>query len=106
MMRLDLQTRLSDSGLDTPIFFIRAHRNETVKAQALDAGAICFLYKHWTSKGLALPSVFTRHSADLLGCQVLKLRHAGTSNLRPNGAARAGIISLGRRPRPDAELKR
>jgi FixJ family two-component response regulator len=45
MSGVDLQDHLSDSGFDIPIIFITAYRNETVKARALDAGAICFLYK-------------------------------------------------------------
>jgi FixJ family two-component response regulator len=45
MSGVDLQDQLSDTGSDIPIIFITAYRDETVKARALDAGAICFLHK-------------------------------------------------------------
>ena len=45
MSGVDLQDQLSDTGFDIPIILITAYRDETVKARALDAGAICFLHK-------------------------------------------------------------
>ena len=45
MSGVDLQDQLSNTGFDIPIIFITAYRDETVKARALDAGAICFLHK-------------------------------------------------------------
>jgi FixJ family two-component response regulator len=45
MSGVELQHRLSHLGFEIPIIFITAYRDETVKARALNAGAICFLYK-------------------------------------------------------------
>ena len=45
MSGLELQHHLSHLGFDIPIIFITAYRDETVKARALNGGAICFLHK-------------------------------------------------------------
>lgn len=45
MSGVDLQDHLSNNGFDIPIIFVTAYRDETVKARALNAGAICFLHK-------------------------------------------------------------
>ena len=45
MSGLELQHHLSHLGHDIPIIFITAYRDETVKARALNAGAICLLHK-------------------------------------------------------------
>ena len=45
MSGVDLQNHLSHSGFDIPIVFITAHPDETVRARALNAGAVCFLHK-------------------------------------------------------------
>jgi FixJ family two-component response regulator len=45
MSGVELQHRLSHLGFEIPIIFITAYRDETVKVRALNAGAICFLYK-------------------------------------------------------------
>jgi FixJ family two-component response regulator len=45
MSGVDLQDHLFRSGFDIPIIFITAYPNEGVKARALNAGAIAFLYK-------------------------------------------------------------
>jgi FixJ family two-component response regulator len=45
MNGLQLQAHLSSQGLDIPIIFLTAYPDEAVKAQALTAGAVCFLRK-------------------------------------------------------------
>jgi len=45
MNGLQLQAHLSLQGLDIPIIFLTAYPDEAVKAQALRAGAVCFLRK-------------------------------------------------------------
>src|SRR5262245_58014473 len=45
MSGLELQRHLSHLGFDIPIIFITAYRDETVKARALNGGAICLLHK-------------------------------------------------------------
>ena len=45
MTGVELQDHLSDNGFDIPIIFITAYPDETIKARALNAGAICFLHK-------------------------------------------------------------
>jgi FixJ family two-component response regulator len=45
MSGVELQHHLSHLGFDIPIVFITAYPDETVKARALNAGAICFLHK-------------------------------------------------------------
>jgi FixJ family two-component response regulator len=51
MSGVDLQDHLSHSGFDIPIIFITAYADETVKARALNAGAICFLHKPLDLRG-------------------------------------------------------
>jgi FixJ family two-component response regulator len=45
MSGLELQDHLSRLGSEIPIIFITAYPDETIKARALSAGAICFLHK-------------------------------------------------------------
>src|SRR6516165_12039669 len=45
MSGVDLQDHLSQKGFDIPIVFITAHPDETIKARALNGGAIGFLRK-------------------------------------------------------------
>jgi FixJ family two-component response regulator len=45
MNGIELQHHLSRLGFDIPIIFMTAYRDETVKARALNGGAICFLHK-------------------------------------------------------------
>ena len=45
MSGLELQNHLTHLGSEIPIIFITAYPDETVKARALNAGAICFLHK-------------------------------------------------------------
>lgn len=45
MSGIDLQRVLCDRGSETPIIFITAFADETVRARAIEAGAISFLYK-------------------------------------------------------------
>lgn len=42
---LELQEQLSRLGFDIPIIFITAYPDDYIKAQALNAGAVCFLQK-------------------------------------------------------------
>ena len=53
MSGLDLQDHLSQKGFDIPIVFITAGADETIKARALNAGAIGFLQKPLDLQGLA-----------------------------------------------------
>jgi FixJ family two-component response regulator len=45
MSGLELQTRLVAMGCNTPVIIITAFPDERVHAQALSAGAVCFLTK-------------------------------------------------------------
>jgi len=45
MSGVDLQSRLQAQGCRLPIIFITAFPEESVRARALDAGAVCFLTK-------------------------------------------------------------
>ena len=45
MSGLELQDHLSRLGSEIPIIFITAYPDETIKARALSAGALCFLHK-------------------------------------------------------------
>jgi FixJ family two-component response regulator len=45
MSGIDLQSILCDRGCDTPIIFITAFSNETIRARAMKAGAVSFLDK-------------------------------------------------------------
>ena len=45
MSGLELQRQLAVSNSDLPIIFITAHENEDQRRQALEAGAVAFLYK-------------------------------------------------------------
>jgi len=54
MNGLELHARLSASGFDVPIIFITAYPEETVRARALNAGAVCFLHKPLDLQGRRL----------------------------------------------------
>jgi FixJ family two-component response regulator len=54
MSGVDLQDHLSQRGIDIPIIFITAYPDETIKARALNAGAICFLHKPFDLQGRRL----------------------------------------------------
>jgi len=45
MSGLDLQDHLSRNGFDIPIIFVTAYPDDSTKARALSAGAICYLQK-------------------------------------------------------------
>jgi len=45
MSGLDLQDHLSRNGFDIPIIFVTAYPDDTIKARALSAGAVCYLQK-------------------------------------------------------------
>jgi FixJ family two-component response regulator len=45
MSGLDLQDHLSQNGFDIPIIFVTAYPDDSTKARALSAGAICYLQK-------------------------------------------------------------
>jgi FixJ family two-component response regulator len=45
MSGLELQRQLAVSNSDVPIIFITAHEDEDQRRQALEAGAVAFLYK-------------------------------------------------------------
>jgi FixJ family two-component response regulator len=62
MSGLELQDRLSQTGVDIPIIFVTAYPNEAIKARALGAGAVAFLQK---------PSeLYGRHFVDCLRAAV------------------------------------
>jgi two-component system response regulator FixJ len=52
MNGLDLQKRLSDSGVSLPIIFITAYEDPGVRAQAMQAGALAFLQKPFSDPSL------------------------------------------------------
>jgi FixJ family two-component response regulator len=52
MSGLDLQSRLREKGLSTPIIFITAYPEDRARARALDAGAIGYLDKPFDSEAL------------------------------------------------------
>jgi FixJ family two-component response regulator len=54
MSGLELQDHLSRLGSEIPIIFITAYSDETIKARALSAGAICFLHKPIDLRGRRL----------------------------------------------------
>src|SRR4051812_47653862 len=45
MSGIELQRVLLDRGLKIPIVFMTAFSNESIRARAVDAGAVCFLMK-------------------------------------------------------------
>jgi FixJ family two-component response regulator len=49
---LELQSRLREKGLRTPIIFITAYPEERMRARALDEGAICYLGKPFDGETL------------------------------------------------------
>ena len=64
MSGLDLQARLRTQGHRVPFIFITAFPEETVRARALKAGAICFLTKPFDRRTLikCLETAMERHS--------------------------------------------
>src|SRR5467141_3917290 len=52
MNGLQLQRQLGAANWEIPIIFMTAHADEEVRAQALDAGAIDFLYKPFPEEEL------------------------------------------------------
>ncbi len=52
MSGLELQHHLSAKSGNLPIIFITAHANDEVRSQALQAGAVSFLYKPFSSEDL------------------------------------------------------
>jgi FixJ family two-component response regulator len=54
MSGLELQDHLSDLGLAIPIIFVTGYSNEASRAQALNAGAVCFLRKSVDLQGQRL----------------------------------------------------
>src|SRR6516165_10807743 len=52
MSGLELQRQLAVSNSDVPIIFITAHEDEDQRRQALEAGAVAFLYKPLVEEAL------------------------------------------------------
>jgi FixJ family two-component response regulator len=52
MSGLELQRQLAVSNSDVPIIFITAHEDEDQRRQALEAGAVAFLYKPFCDDAL------------------------------------------------------
>ena len=52
MTGLDLQQELRRRGQEIPVIFITAQRNEAVREQALEQGAVNFLYKPFSDTAL------------------------------------------------------
>lgn len=52
MSGLDLQDRLHRDGYSIPIIFLTGNTDETVKKQAIQAGAVRFLYKPFNHQDL------------------------------------------------------
>ena len=66
MSGLELQRRLAQAGHSAPIIFITAFPEERTRAQALDAGAFCYLPKPYSE-------------AELLKCVREALAHRGST---------------------------
>ena len=52
MNGLDLQKRLSDSGVSLPVIFITAYEDPGARAQAMQEGALAFLQKPFSDSSL------------------------------------------------------
>ena len=52
MNGLELQRRLAADGYGIPIIFISAHSDDQIRAQALEEGAVDFLFKPFSEKAL------------------------------------------------------
>lgn len=52
MTGLELQGRLREKGLETPIIFITAYPEERARARAFESGAVCYLDKPFDSTTL------------------------------------------------------
>ena len=70
MNGLELQGRLREKGLRTPIIFITSYPEERARTRALDAGAICYLDKPFDSEVLirGLDSALHRCSDGVSEC--------------------------------------
>jgi FixJ family two-component response regulator len=64
MSGVDLQARLLTQGYSVPFIFITAFPEETIRARALEAGAICFLTKPFDRRTLIkyLDTALERHA--------------------------------------------
>jgi FixJ family two-component response regulator len=49
---IELQHRLANLGFSIPTIFITAYPDDAVRAKALEAGAVCFLYKPFDGQSL------------------------------------------------------
>jgi FixJ family two-component response regulator len=63
MSGLDLLTHMRAEGYDVPFIFITAFPEESVRARALQAGAVCFLAKPFAGPALisCLEAAVNRH---------------------------------------------
>jgi FixJ family two-component response regulator len=52
MNGLDLQERLSDSGVSLPVIFITAYEDPGIRTRAMQAGALAFLQKPFSDPSL------------------------------------------------------
>ncbi len=52
MTGLDLQQELRRRGQEIPIIFVTAHKDDTVRARALEQGAVEFLFKPFSDTAL------------------------------------------------------
>ncbi|HJQ23793.1 MAG TPA: response regulator [Blastocatellia bacterium] len=52
MSGLELQRQLTAAGYRIPIIFISAHSNDRIRAQALEGGAVDFLFKPFSEAAL------------------------------------------------------
>ena len=52
MSGVDLQDYLSQNGFDIPIIFVTAYPDDSTKARAFSAGAICYLQKPLELRGV------------------------------------------------------
>jgi FixJ family two-component response regulator len=69
MSGLELQNKIVDTGLDLPIIFISAFRDDMIRSRAMDAGAVCFLTKPVTDDDLlaCIDSAYRRNSDNKVG---------------------------------------
>jgi FixJ family two-component response regulator len=66
MSGVELQEQLASSPARVPIIFVTSHVDENVRARALDAGAVAFLYKPFRDDDLleAVDSALKRPEMD------------------------------------------
>ena len=67
MSGLELQEHLSHLGFDIPFIFITAYPDDAVRTKAMNAGAVCFLYKPADLQG--------RRLADCLKDALSRIKH-------------------------------